>query len=173
VGEVSCGLIDLQSLWEHEQESVHAVVPREHASLIFEADVEASVPAVWAAMTDPAHGMRWRVGVDDVREQNPAGGRGVGTVTHCVHGRTTIEQEIVDWLPPHHYTFRERNPIGRCQWTVSLAPLTSGTHIEWRIALRGGRRQALMMRLMGTRMRSVLQANFDALLAHVRAASAG
>ena len=29
-------------------------------------------------------------------------------MTHCVHGRTTIEQEIVDWRPPHQYTFREQ-----------------------------------------------------------------
>ena len=82
----------------------------------------------------------------------------------------TIEQEIVDWLPPHHYSFRERNPIGACQWTVSLAPLGSGagTHIEWRVALRGGRRQALLMLLLGRRVRGLLQANFDALLDHVR-----
>jgi hypothetical protein len=52
----------------------------------------------------------------------------VGTVTHCVHGRKTIEQEIVDWLPPHHYTFREHNPAGACVWTVSLAPLDGGAH---------------------------------------------
>jgi uncharacterized protein YndB with AHSA1/START domain len=166
IGEVACGIVDLQERWEHERESAHEAVAREQADLIFEADVAAPVPAVWRAMTDPAHGMRWRVGADDIREANPSGTRGVGTVTHCVHGGTTIEQEIVDWLPPHHYTFRERNPIGACMWTVSLAPIQESTHIEWRIALRGGRRQALMMRLAGRR--SVLQANFDALLAHVR-----
>jgi uncharacterized protein YndB with AHSA1/START domain len=144
------------------------VVSREQARFLFEADVPASPQEVWNAMTDPAHGMRWRVGVDDIRERNPAGGRGVGTVTHCVHGRTTIEQEIVDWLPPRHYTFRERNPAGACEWTVSLAPLgeDSGTHIEWRIALRGGRGQALLMLVMARKMGAVLQANFDALLAH-------
>ena len=66
--------------------------------------------------------MRWRVGVDEIRESSPAGARGVGTVTHCVHGRSTIAQEIVDWLPPHHYTFRERNPAGECVWTLAVAP---------------------------------------------------
>ena len=56
-------------------------------------------------------------------------------------------------------------------WTVSLAPLDggAGTHIEWRVALRGGRRQAMMMRVVGGRMRKLLQQNFDALLAHVQA----
>jgi len=148
------------------------VVSREQASVLLEAQVAAAPEEVWRAMTDPAHGMRWHVGVDEIREQNPAGGRGVGTVTHCVHGHTTIEQEIVDWLPPHHYTFRERNPIGKCEWTVSLAPLgDAGTHIEWRIALRGGRGQALLMRIAGRKMRAVLEANFAALLAHINGAA--
>jgi hypothetical protein len=91
-----------------------------------------------------------------------------------VHGRTTIEQEITDWLPPHHYTFRERNPAGLCLWTVSLAPLDGATRtrIEWRIALGGGRRQAIVIRVVGGRMRRVLQQNFDALLAHVQAPTA-
>jgi uncharacterized protein YndB with AHSA1/START domain len=171
VGQVSCGLLDLEVRWHAEQATGRNVVAREDADLLFEADIGAAPQEVWTAMTDPAQGMRWRVGVDDIRERNPAGGRGVGTVTHCVHGRTTIEQEIVDWLPPHHYTFRERNPVGACVWTVSLTPLDGGarTHIEWRIALRGGRRQAMTMRVMGGRVRKILQQNFDALLAHARA----
>jgi uncharacterized protein YndB with AHSA1/START domain len=171
VGEVGCGLIDLEVRWRAERAGARNVVARNDADLLFEADIGAPPEKVWAAATDPAHGMRWRVGVNDIQEQNPSSGRGVGTVTHCVHGRTTIEQEIVDWLPPHHYTFREHNPAGRCMWTVSLAPLDDGarTHIEWRIALRGGRRQAVMMRVVGRRVRRVLQDNFDALLAYARA----
>jgi uncharacterized protein YndB with AHSA1/START domain len=169
VGEVSCGLLNLGALWAAEQATARNAVARAEADPLFEADVGAPQLQVWAAMTDPAHGMRWRIGVVDIRERNPPRGRGVGTVTHCVHGRTTIEQEIVDWLPPHHYTYRERNPAGLCAWTVSLAPLDGGarTHIEWRITFCGGRRQAIMMRVVGGRMRRVLQENFDALVAHV------
>ena len=172
VGEVDCGLIDLQSRWHAEDESASHVVPREQADVRFEADVDAPPQRVWDAMTDPAEGMRWRVGITDMREQNPAGGRGVGSVTHCVHGRTTIEQEIVAWLPPQHYTYRERNPVGQCEWTFSLAPLEGGrTHVEWRIALRGGRRQAALMRIIGRKVRGLLQQNFDALLAHLERAT--
>ena len=126
VGDVSCGLLDLSARWRAEETTRRNVVAREDAALLFEADIGAPPQQVWTAMTDPAHGMRWRVGVDDIQEQNPSSGRGVGTVTHCVHGRTTIDQEIVDWLPPHHYTFREHNPAGASVWTVSLAPLDEG-----------------------------------------------
>lgn len=172
VGEIRCSVIDLDARWSEEQERSRDVVTREDSALFFEADVHASPQRVWEAMTHPAHGMRWRLGVDDVRERNPPSGRGVGTVTHCVHGRKTIEQEIVDWLPPLHYTFRERNPIGLCQWTVSLAPLAGGqsTHIEWRIALRGGVRQALVMRVAGRRVANLLRANFQSMLDHVERA---
>jgi uncharacterized protein YndB with AHSA1/START domain len=173
VGEVRCQLVDLEQRWRAEQDEARGVVSREDADLLFEADVDAPPAAVWDAMTDPAQGMRWRVGVTDIQEQNSARGRGVGTVTHCVHGRTTIEQEIVDWRPPHHLSFSERNPIGRCHWTMTLAPLRGGehTHLEWRIAMRGGRRQAVMMRVVGARARKIMRANFDAFVAYVRAAS--
>ncbi len=173
VGEVSGGLVDLGARWRAQEQSARSVVSREEAALLFEADVGAPPAAVWEAMTDPAHGMRWRVGVTDIQEQNPPAGRGVGTVTHCVHGRTTIEQEIVDWLPPHHLSFAERSPIGRCLWTMSLAPADDGesTHIEWRIALRGGRAQKLQMLLAGRWARAILRRNFDALVAYAATAA--
>src|ERR1700676_156805 len=83
VGEVSCGLVDLEVRWHAEQATGRNVIAREDADMLFEADIGAPPQEVWTAMTDPAQGMRWRVGVDDIRERNPAGGRGVGTVTHC------------------------------------------------------------------------------------------
>jgi uncharacterized protein YndB with AHSA1/START domain len=174
VGEIMCGVIDLQARWVAEQREARNVVGREDARFLFEADVDVPQHEVWSAMTDPRRGLRWRVGVDDIKERNPPGGRGVGTVTHCVHGGTTIEQEIVDWFEPHHYTYRERNPIGECLWTVSLAPRNAGagTHVEWRIALSGGRGQAAMMLLAGRRMGRILRANFDALIEHARASTA-
>jgi hypothetical protein len=81
-----------------------------------------------------------------------------------------IDQEIVDWCPPRHYTYRERNPAGPCMWTIVLTPLDGGrgTHVEWRFAYAGGRRQALTVKIIGGRVRRILQANFDALLAHVQ-----
>jgi hypothetical protein len=71
VGEVSCGLVDLSARWRAEEATGRNVVAREDAALLFEADIGAPPQHVWTAMTDPAHGMRWRVGVDDIQEQNP------------------------------------------------------------------------------------------------------
>jgi uncharacterized protein YndB with AHSA1/START domain len=172
---VSCAVIDLGERWRAEQDEARNVVKREEARFLFEADLDSSPAEVWEAMTNPEHGMRWRIGVDDIRERNPGGGRGVGTVTHCIHGRRTIEQEIVDWLPPHHVSFSERNPIGLCLWTVSLAPLDGGarTRIEWRVALRGGRGQAALVRLIGARARAIMRQNFESLVSYLQAPRAG
>jgi uncharacterized protein YndB with AHSA1/START domain len=168
VGEVGCVLLDVSAGWDAEQ-SQRAVVAREDAAILFEADVPAPPQRAWEAITAPEQGMRWRVGVTSISEDHVDGERGVGTLTHCVHGRRTIEQEIVDWLPPHHYTFRENNPAGRFLWTISLAPSAtgSGTHLEWRVAPQGGRRQSMLLRVAGGRVRSIMRANFDALLAHI------
>jgi uncharacterized protein YndB with AHSA1/START domain len=175
VGDVECALLDLGARWRAQAEDEQEAVSREQARFLFEAELASPPEAVWSALTDPAHGMRWRVGVDDIRERHEGAGRGVGTVTHCVHGRTTIEQEIVDWRPPHHVSFRERNPIGQCLWTMSLAPLPerAATHLEWRIALRGGRRQALIARIASGRVQRLLEANFNSLLEYLRPAQPG
>ena len=172
VGEVRCGVLDLGERWIAEQAAARNVVSREEAAMLMEADIARPPPVVWEAMTDPAHGMRWRVGVTDIRERHGTEVRGVGTVTHCVHGRTRIEQEIVDWLPAHHVTFRERSPIGRCMWTMALEPRSAGqsTHLEWRIALCGGRGQAMLMRVIGRRARKIICANLDAFVTYVETA---
>jgi uncharacterized protein YndB with AHSA1/START domain len=174
IGEVACRVLNLGERWGEVQETTRVEVARDEAAMLFEADVAARPPAVWEAMTDPAHGMRWRVGVSDIRENHASSSRGAGTVTHCVHGRTTIRQEIVDWLPPHHVSFSERSPIGLSLWTMSLEPRQGGerTHMEWRIALRGGRKQALLMNVMGRRARKIIGENFEALVTYVVATNA-
>lgn len=97
----------------------------------------------------------------------------VGSVSSGVHGRTTMRQ-IVDWLPGRHLSFTERSPIGLCLWTMSLEPREGGgqTHVGWRIALRGGRKQALLMGVIGRRARKFIEENFEALVTYVAAANA-
>ena len=117
-------------------------------------------------MTDPGAQMQWRVGADRVDMENPQGARGVGSVTHCVHGKTTIAQEIIDWKPHRYYTYRERNPMGKCVYTIEFEPLADGEHtrLSWIIALAGGAGQRVMWALMGRRMRQAIDENLDGLV---------
>lgn len=169
VGDVPAWLLDLESRWRDEQERAAVMLEAEEADLAFEADVPVSPAAAWEALTNPAHQLRWRVGADRVDMENPGGARGVGSTTHCVHGKTTIAQEIIDWKPHAYYSYKERNPIGDCIWTVALDPLDHGdrTQVVWRIKLAGGLAQRLAMTVMGRRVRKLLQENLDGLVAYL------
>jgi hypothetical protein len=166
VGEIPGWLLDLESRWRDEQEGASVVVEADEADMLFVAEVPVSPAAAWEALTDPRDQMRWRIAVDRVDMQNPGGARGVGSVTHCVHGKTTIAQEILDWKPHRYYSYQERNPIGECVWTIALDPLDSGdrTRVEWRIKLAGGVGQRLAMTVVGRRARRILQKNLDGLV---------
>jgi hypothetical protein len=163
VGEVDGWLLDLERRWREEQERGAIVVAPDEADMILIEDLLLSPAVVWAAMTDPKHQMLWRVAVDAVDMENPGGARGAGSITHCVHGKTTIAQEILDWKPYRYYTYSERNPIGMCLYTVELEPLGEGdrTRMRWLIKLTGGGVQRLAMLVLGRRMKKILRANLD------------
>lgn len=162
IGEVAGVVIDLV-------ERSRAIAPVRlsdgDATIVLAIDVAAPAQRVWRALTDAREQLCWRVGATRVDADSEPG---LGTKTHCVHGRTKITQEIVDWEPERYYSFTERNPIGKCLWTIELEPRTPvGTHMTWRVALAGGRRQRVLYALVGSRMRRVLQDNIDALARYV------
>jgi uncharacterized protein YndB with AHSA1/START domain len=169
VGEATAWLLDLEERWREEEERETVRVSRETADLVLEAEVPVSPARAWQAMTDPKAQVLWR-GADRVDQENPRGARSVGSVTHCVHGKTTIEQEIVDWKPYSYYSYRERNPIGKCLWTVELTPVGDGerTLVSWLVELAGGTGQRLMMVVMGRRMRRILDAELAGLVAFLK-----
>jgi carbon monoxide dehydrogenase subunit G len=165
-GDAPGWVLDLEERWRQEQEQKSVVVSRETAVIVH--DVELSVPPaqVWHALTDPKAQMLWKVGADRVDMENPGGARGVGSTTHCVHGKTTIAQEIVDWKPYGYYTYREHNPMGKCLWTIELEPVGDGgrTRMSWIIALAGGAGQRVLWRLFGNRMRQAVDENLEGLV---------
>jgi uncharacterized protein YndB with AHSA1/START domain len=163
IGEVSGVVVDLAERWR----SAPAVRLEEgEADIVLSADVAAPPERVWHALTDAREQLHWRVGATRIESD---GEPAIGTMTHCVHGKNTITQEIVDWQPRRYYSFSERNPIGDCLWTIELEPRAgdAGTRVTWRVALRGGRRQRLLYALIGRRVRRILESNLDALAAFV------
>jgi uncharacterized protein YndB with AHSA1/START domain len=170
VGEVPGWLLDLEARWREEQEQAAVFVTPEAADLIFETEVALAPQLVWDGLTDPNNQMQWRVGADRVDMDDPNGVRGVGSVTHCVHGRTTIAQEILDWKPYRYYTFSEQNPVGACIWTFDLEPVDDGrgTRLRWIMKLTGGTKQRVAVMIFGSRMRKVLKANLDAFVEYAR-----
>ena len=169
VGDVRAWLLDLEHRWRDEQQREAVAVTPEDADVILIREIPLSPAVAWDVMTDPRKQLRWRVGADAVDMDNPGGARGVGSTTHCVHGKTTIAQEILDWKPYHYYSYSERNPVGKCLWTIDFEPLDEGerTRLRWLVKLTGGGAQQLAMMVFGRRMRKVLKANLDGLAKYV------
>ena len=73
-----------------------------------------------------------------VRESGPSGRRGIGTVNHCMHGKDVIVEEVVDWEPPDHVTYRSLVPVPgapKLLNTFQLTDLGDGrTGLEFRLA---------------------------------------
>jgi hypothetical protein len=166
LGDVAGGVADLEARWREEDARVTERVEPAEAFLVFEAVVARAPEEVWRLQTDPREA-GWRVGLDRYDATSPGGARGAGTEVHCVHGRTTIRQEIVDWKPYRYLTYRERNPAGRMLWTVELEPVGEGTRLRWLAARGGGARQRLVLGVFGGRVRALLKANFDSLVEHL------
>jgi hypothetical protein len=45
------------------------------------------------------------------RPGRSAGRRGTGTVNHCIHGKDVIIEEVLDWQPYEHVSYRTLLPI--------------------------------------------------------------
>jgi hypothetical protein len=165
VGDVSGHVLDLEALWRVEDARAVVRVSGDEAFLTYEAVVGAPAVEVWRVQTDPREQHSWRVDLDEYSADSRGGARGVGTQSHCIHGRTKIRQEIVDWKPYGYFSYTERNPGGRALWTIELEPLDdASTRLRWLVTLTGGPAQRLFVPLFAGRMRRAVSANFDSLV---------
>lgn len=103
----------------------------------------------------------WKVGATAVEMSDPSGGRGVGSVTHCVHGRQAFDQEILDWRPFTYFSYGETGPFGPFLWTFELTGREGDESTALRIRVKriGGGRQLLIMALGRRRFQRLLEAN--------------
>lgn len=159
VGEISGWVLDLEGRWREEQERRVVKVARDDpTAIVLEFDMPAPPPVLWEHLTSPAKRLVWQEGTTDFRQQNPRGARGVGTVNHCVHGRSTIYEEVVDWKPYRYMTDRVMmpKPMGPFLSTMELSPIADGERTRLVILLRpeGGLGQKLLMRAMGKKMKA-------------------
>ena len=137
VGAVEVYVLDLADLWAAEQERTVVVVPVEGARVLTY-DLPGSVPVVWDWMSDPQKRRQWN-GADSIEAEDSGGPSGVGTVSHCVHGKMKINEEIIDWKPYDHCTFRNAAPFGTFLFMVDLKPNGDGTTVQFRVRPEPGR----------------------------------
>jgi class 3 adenylate cyclase/uncharacterized protein YndB with AHSA1/START domain len=161
VGEIRGWVRDLGARWRALTEREQVRVTAEDADVSFSRNYPARAPEVWDAVLAPEKILQWKVGATDVKITNPTGARDVGTVTHCIHGRKTFDEEIVDWRPFSYYTYREVGPIGAMLWTIELVEHDDETTLELRIKGLGGRGQAVLMRIARRRFAHLITTGLE------------
>lgn len=168
VGDIGGWVVDLKAAWAAEQERGRVVVEAKDAMRIFEATLDAPPALVWEYLTSPRLRPQWQGGVEAViPAAGVAGRRGVGTVNHCMHGKDVIIEEVVDWEPNEHVTYRSLMPLPdapKLLNTFLLTELGDGrTHLELRFARpRAKKDQAVAERIAST-LDAAIEADFAAI----------
>ena len=137
LGTVSTYTVDLEARWSSEAGRRRVEIDDQRALVDISTVVPADPATVWAYLTAPALRPRWE-GPIVIAETTEDGRRGVGTRSQCVTGRLATIEEIVDWQPYDHASYRLVVPgVGAADATWDLAPDASGTTVRLRWAAAG------------------------------------
>jgi hypothetical protein len=106
----------------------------------------------WDYLNDPTCRALYR-GYDDLPLSNMKQDRiGVDTVYHCAHGDRQTPETITDWKPFGYVTFRGSSKIVNftlfIDFTVSLKPIASGTHVSVNYSRPGGEPPTLVSKFV-------------------------
>jgi uncharacterized protein YndB with AHSA1/START domain len=164
IGETKVWVKDLEAAWQDELDRRRVLIQASEASGAISYEVSASPALVWEVMTHPGLRKIW-VHADEVREESPKGRRGAGTVNHCMHGKDTIIEEVLDWRPPDYLTSRYQMP-GAPKFLMSNALValpSGGTRIEVRIGPTEPKDKAVLDQMFPM-MESILRENGENLV---------
>jgi len=168
VGAIGGWVVDLQAAWAAELARSRIVVEADGALAVYEADLDAPRAMVWEYVTSPALRPAWQLGVEAVvRDSGPPGRRGIGTVNHCMHGRDVIIEEVVDWEPPDHVTYRSLVPVPGAPKLLNTFQLSDAgdgrTHLEFRFARPRARKDRAMAEKLAEELDESIKADITAL----------
>jgi hypothetical protein len=170
VEEVDGWVLDLVRAWYQDQERTAVYVDPGSARLVLDVDLPAPPARVWEWVNSAERQRQWEVSADSIDMRHPNGGWGVGTTSHCVHGKVAMVHEVVDSKPFTYFTLRTALPFGRIDGTWELTPGTGPetTHLQIRMRPERRTRTRLTMRLMASRIARMMNgdlANLALLLA--------
>ena len=140
--------------WQDQLDRGRILVGAAEAERVYGTTIDAPPPVVWDWVTSPGRRLQWQYGVTGIAEETGAAGRrGVGTVTHCVHGPTAIVEEVLDWRPYDYVTYRSQFPVPGSQPIVDTFAFADdgagGTRLELRLAKpRSAKQRALLEPLL-------------------------
>ncbi len=139
VGEIRMWVRDLEAAWTAELDRARIVVEPKDAAKTYTVEYEAPQALVWDWITSPARRIQWQYGATGIEQvDGTTGRRGAGTVNHCIHGKDTLIEEVLDWRPVDYVTVRTLLPgqgIPKLVSSFVLLDLGDGrTRVEMRVA---------------------------------------
>jgi hypothetical protein len=143
VEKVEGWVLDLDRAWREDQDRTAVYVEPGSTRLVFDIDLPASPTIVWDWVNSAEHQRQWQ-SADSIDMRHPKGVWGVGTTSHCVHGKVAMVHEVVDSKPFAYFTLRSTLPFGRTESEM--------THLQIRMRPEHRLRTRLMTRLVGPRL---------------------
>ena len=139
VGQIRTWVRDLDAAWRAELERARIVVEPKDSARTYAVEYDAPQALVWDWITSPARRIQWQYGATGIEQvDGPTARRGAGTVNHCIHGKDTIVEEVLDWRPVDYVTVRTLLPAPGVPKLVNsfvLLDLGDGrTRVEMRVA---------------------------------------
>ena len=138
IGAVSVWVHDLGRRWQEEESRTRLIVDKRQA--VYQLDTPSSAPpqVAWEFVTTPGRRIAWQLGVTGVEVIATGNRRGVGATNHCMHGKSAVVEEILDWRPYDYFTYRGTlpTPMGSVRFlaTTEFEPTPGGTILHQRFA---------------------------------------
>lgn len=153
VEKVHGWVLDLEGAWRDDQDRTVVYVEPGSTRLVFDIDLPASPTIVWDWVNSAERQRQWQISANKIDMRHPKGVWGVGTTSHCIHGKVSMVHEVVDSKPFKYFTLRTTLPFGRTEstWELTPGPETEMTHLQIRMRPEQRLRTLLATRLVAPR----------------------
>ena len=138
IGVVPVWIHDLERRWQEEKSRTRVIVGESEAVFALDTPTSAPPQVAWEFVTTPGRRVNWQLGVTGVEVNAIGNRRGVGSTNHCMHGKDTSIEELLDWRPFDYFTYRNTvpTPEGPVRFLVTtlFEDTTAGTILHQRFA---------------------------------------
>lgn len=161
IGVVPVWIHDLGRRWQEEEARTRVIVGEHEAVFALDTPTSAPPQVAWEFVTAPGRRVNWQVGVTGVETSAVGNRRGVGSTNHCMHGKDTSVEELLDWRPFDYFTYRNTvpTPAGPVRFLVTTAfeDTPGGTVLHQRFAAPKTAKERAIMDQMTPWVRDVMR----------------
>lgn len=138
IGVVPVWVHDLERRWQEEESRTRVIVDEGLAVYSIDTPTAAPPQVAWEFVTTPGRRVDWQLGVTGVETTAVGNRRGAGAANHCMHGKDTSIEELLDWRPYDYFTYRNTvpTPTGSIRFlvTTEFESTPGGTVLHQRFA---------------------------------------